>query len=139
MVGNKRDAARAARGELDLVATGGDRCVFRSGDTVYKVERNPTHGRWANASEHCNAVRFAGCPNIPPTTLYLPDGMTVLAMPFYSGEVDPFPEGTPEILALRARFGTDVTNVNTRRDSDGGLWIVDFPNLVTPASDCAEP
>ncbi len=111
---------------------------LQAGDTVYKVERNPAHGRWANASKHCNAVRFAGCPNIPPTTLYFPDGMTVLAMPFYPCETNPFPEGTAEILALRARFGTDVANVNTGRDSDGGLWIVDFPNLATPANDCAE-
>ena len=131
MVGNKRAAALAVDNRLDLIDdSGGDRRVYRSDDTVYKVERNPDHGRWANEAEYSNSVTFAGERNVPPTSLYRVGDVTVLAMPFYPCPTDPFPEGTHEILALRARF-IDVINVNTRRDREGNLWIVDFPGLVS--------
>ena len=139
MIGNDRDAERAVREELDLIDdTGEGRRVYRWGGTVYKVERNGGHGRSSNEAEHKNAEQFAGFPNVPPTTLYRVGEVTVVAMPYYPCPTDPFPEGTPEILALRTRFG-DVINVNTRRDCEGRLWLVDLATLApTPPDDLAQ-
>lgn len=118
MIGSEGGARRALAGELEQVGEGGQRRVYRDGETVYKVGNAE-----ANRRELETAERLAGTPGVPEVTPWDVDGELVLAMWWYPPLAEVTRSEWTAMLALAELVGDADGVTNWRRGPDGPVLV----------------
>lgn len=130
-VGNRRDAARALKGELDFLGSGSWRKAYVKDNVVYKVEHDG--GNSDNVDEYRNYRRLAkkAFPKnlrVAQVTQWTVEGTKVNAMPLVDGPPSGRGSGLPPHLDefLSANGLRDMWYDNIRKDAKGVYHIVDI-------------
>lgn len=131
-VGNRKDAAKALKGELDFLGSGSWRRAYVKDNVVYKVEYGGTDNA-DNNGEYKNYKRlskktFPANLKVPQVTQWTVEGRKVNAMPLVDGPPSGQGSGLPRDLCdwLRSNGLTDIWYDNIKKDANGVFHIVDI-------------
>lgn len=140
MTGNETDARRALNNEFSPIGDGSARHVYLNETVVYKVDRSDEVG--ANAREFRKATNLkskvmpAGI-RIPNVSMYVIDGIDVIAMDYIPGEAlgacwclpsEPHYHCLPtDIADIVSQYQYDIGGLNVvRHETTGEYYIIDF-------------